>query len=106
VLLFAVCVSALYLIELEYEARTVHMQSYKALKEERALEVERQKLIAKRSAFVSPLRVENKARESLDMVDISPLSTHFAIGVLNAAKAKVDSGVQVVKPDAVAQGGR
>lgn len=76
-LLLAVLASALYLVSVQYESRRLFAGIDKALAEERRLEAERERLQSERRAQAAPLRVEQLAKEKLQMRTASPAITLY-----------------------------
>jgi cell division protein FtsL len=78
VLLFAALVlSCLYLVRVSYESRRLFAELDKAQNEERALDIEHERLTAERQAQATPLRVEKTAREKLAMRNATPAVTQY-----------------------------
>ncbi len=76
-LLLAVMVSALLLVHSQYETRRLFMALESANKEAKRLEVEHDRLQVERRAQATPLRVEQIARQQLQMRPASPAITQY-----------------------------
>jgi cell division protein FtsL len=97
VLLLAVMVSALYLVNVQYESRRLFTAMERANSEGRRLETERDRLQVERRAQATPQRVEKLAREKLQMRPATPAITHYvAYSDASAvpANAAIDSNVR------------
>ena len=78
VLLFVALVfSSLYLVRVSYDSRRLFAELDKAKNEERALDIEHERLKAERQAQATPLRVEKTAREKLAMRNATPAVTQY-----------------------------
>jgi cell division protein FtsL len=77
VLLLAVLLSAMYLVQVQYESRRLYAEIEKAQGEARRLELEHERLQVERRAQATPLRVERLAKEQLHMRPASPAITHY-----------------------------
>ena len=77
VLLLAVLVSALYLVRTQYESRTLVTDLDKATSEARKLETDNERLQVEKRAQASPSRVEQVAREQLQMRSATPAITQY-----------------------------
>ena len=77
VLLLALIVSALYLVNLQYESRRLFTDLDKATSEAHQLEVEQERLQVERRAQATPLRVEKLARDKLQMRSATPAITVY-----------------------------
>ena len=88
-LLVAVVVSAMVLVHSQYETRRLFVEHEKALKEAARLDMELERLTVERRAQATPLRVEQIARQQLQMRNPSPGITQY-----------------VAAPGAAASGGR
>ena len=86
-LLLAVMVSALVLVHSQYETRRVFMALESARKEAKRLEIDQDRLQVERRAQATPLRVEQIARQQLQMRPASPAITQYV-----SAKDAVVSG--------------
>ena len=76
-LLLAVVSSALILVHSEYESRRLFMALESERKEAARLEVEYDRLQVERRAQATPLRVEQIARQQLQMRMVSPAITQY-----------------------------
>ena len=77
VLLLAVIASALYLVRVQYDSRRLYMQTEKALSEARQLDTDRERLLAAKRGQATPLRVEQIAKQQLQMRPASPGITQY-----------------------------
>ena len=87
VLFIALLASALYLVQVSYEARRLFADLDKAQSEERALDSEHERLKAELRAQATPLRVEKTARERLAMRNATPAVTHYVAWAASAPAA-------------------
>ena len=86
VLLLAVMASALYLVRTQYESRRLFTELDRAVAESRRLETEHQRLQVEKRAQATPLRVEQLARDRLQMRTATPAITQYVTdGVAPAA---------------------
>jgi cell division protein FtsL len=76
-LLMAVLASALFLVHSQYETRRVFMALEAARKEAKRLEVDHDRLQIERRSQATPLRVEQLARQQLQMRPASPAITQY-----------------------------
>jgi cell division protein FtsL len=76
-LLMAVMGSALFLVHSQYETRRTFMALEAARKEAKRLEVDHDRLQIERRAQATPLRVEQLARQQLQMRPASPAITQY-----------------------------
>jgi cell division protein FtsL len=76
-LLVATVVSALWLVHSHYESRRMFMGLETARKEAKRIEVDRDRLEVERRAQATPLRVEQIARQQLNMRTASPAITQY-----------------------------
>ncbi|MFZ2737709.1 MAG: cell division protein FtsL [Burkholderiaceae bacterium] len=76
-LLFAVLLSAFYLVGVQYESRRLVTDLDKAGAEAHRLEVENERLQLEKRAQATPMRVQKLAREQLQMRGASPAITHY-----------------------------
>lgn len=76
-LLLAVLTSALVLVHSQYETRRLFMALESAKKEANRLEVDHDRLEVERRAQATPLRVEQIARQQLQMRPASPGITQY-----------------------------
>jgi len=91
VLLIAVIASALYLVRVQYESRSLYMQIEKAQSEARKIESDRERLLAEKRGQATPLRVEDIAKNQLQMRPASP-------GVTQYVTQGAAPSVEAVKP--------
>lgn len=77
VLLLAVLVSALYLVNVQYESRRLFSTLDKARSEARKIETENERLQVEKRAQATPLRVEKIAKEKLQMRSVTPAITDY-----------------------------
>ncbi|MDZ7938682.1 MAG: cell division protein FtsL [Rhodoferax sp.] len=76
-LLLAVVASALYLVGVQYESRSVFVDMEKARNESRRLETELERLQVEKRAQATPARVEQLAKAKLQMRQVSPGVTTY-----------------------------
>ena len=86
-LLLAVVASALTLVHSQYESRRLFMALEAENKEATRLEVEHDRLQVERRAQATPLRVEQIARQQLQMRMVSPGITQY-VGATQPARAE------------------
>ena len=89
-LLLAVVVSAMVLVHSQYESRRLFMALEAEGKESKRLEVEHERLQVERRAQATPLRVEQIARQQLQMRMVSPGITQY----IAAPQAAASSGAR------------
>ena len=77
VLLVAVIASALYLVRTQYESRRLFAELDRATGEARRIEVEHERLQFEKRAQATPLRVEQLAKEQLQMRAATPAITQY-----------------------------
>jgi cell division protein FtsL len=77
VLLLAVLLSAMHLVQVQYDSRRLYAEIEKAQGEARKLVVDNERLQAERRAQATPLRVERLAKEQLRMRPASPAITQY-----------------------------
>ena len=85
-LLLSVMVSAMVLVHNQYESRRLFMAMEAANKEAHRLEVEHDRLQVERRAQATPLRVEQIARQQLQMKTATPAITQY-VSLLGKAPA-------------------
>ena len=90
-LLLAVLASAIVLVNVQYESRLVFTDLDRARTEARRLETEYERLQLEKRAQATPARVEQLAREKLQMRQVSPAITTY---VTYTAPAAHSGGVQ------------
>lgn len=76
-LLLATVGSALWLVHSHYESRRMFMALESVRQETRRLAVEQDRLVVERRAQLSPLRIEEIARQQLKMQTASPAITQY-----------------------------
>ena len=86
-LVLAVVASAMALVHSQYESRRQFMLLEAERKEAARLEVEHDRLQVERRAQATPLRVEQIARQQLQMRMVSPAITQYVNAPAPAAKA-------------------
>ena len=96
VLLLAVVASALLLVHSEYDSRRLFMALETARKEASRLEIEKDRLQIERRAQATPLRVEQIARQQLQMRTATPGITQYV--TRPAAAAVVPLSGQEARP--------
>lgn len=77
VLLLAVMLSAMYLVQVQYDSRRLYAEIERAQGEARRLEVDHERLQAEKRAQATPLRVERLAKDQLQMRPASPAITQY-----------------------------
>lgn len=77
VLLFAVLVSAFYLVHLQYESRRLYVALEKAKVQAQQLEAEHEQLVVLRRAQATPARVQQLAARQLQMRPTHPGITQY-----------------------------
>jgi cell division protein FtsL len=78
-LLMAVVVSALYLVHSQYETRRLFVEHEKTMKEAAQLEMALERLTVERRAQATPLRVEQLARQQLQLRNPPPGITQYVV---------------------------
>jgi cell division protein FtsL len=76
-LLVTVVASALYLVQVQYESRRLYAEIERAQNEARKLEVENERLQVDKRAQATPARVQQLAREHLQMRAATPAITQY-----------------------------
>ena len=79
-LLMATVVSALWLVHSHYESRRMFMDLELARKEAKRIQVDHDRMEVERRAQATPLRVEQLARQHLNMRTASPAITQYVKG--------------------------
>lgn len=93
VLLLAVVISALYLVGVQYESRRLFTELDKARADSRRLETEFGRLqVAKREQATSA-RVQQLARDKLQMRQVTPAITSYVTYTAPASKAAAEASV-------------
>lgn len=77
ILVLAIIASAMFLVHSHYEARRSFMALEAATKEATRLELEFERLQVERSAQASPLRIEQIAKQQLQMRLVTPGITQY-----------------------------
>ncbi len=72
VLLLAVLASAMYLVRVQYDSRHLYAEIEKAQAEARRLDTDRERLLADKRGQATPLRVEQIAKDQLQMRPATP----------------------------------
>ena len=81
-LLLAVVATAMVLVHSQYESRRLFMALEAERKEAARLDIEHDRLQVERRAQATPLRVEQIARQQLQMRMVSPAITQYVNGTL------------------------
>ena len=76
-LLLAVLLSALYLVNVQYESRRLFSELDKARSQAHRIESDKDRFQVERRAQATPLRVEKLAKEQLQMRSTTPAITHY-----------------------------
>ena len=92
-LLVATVVSALWLVHSHYESRRMFMDMESARKEAKRIEVDHDRMEIERRAQATPLRVEQIARQQLNMRTASPAITQY-VNAQGAASLPAKGGGQ------------
>lgn len=88
VLLLALVLSGLYLVGVQYDSRRVFTDLDRARSEARRLEAENERLQVQKRAAATPVRVEQLAKDKLQMRPANPgITTYVAYGGLVAKAA-------------------
>ncbi|NUO71591.1 MAG: cell division protein FtsL [Frateuria sp.] len=77
VLLLTVMLSAMYLVQVQYDSRRLYAEIERAHGEARKLEIEHERLQVEKRAQATPLRVERLAKDQLQMRPASPAITQY-----------------------------
>jgi cell division protein FtsL len=91
-LLAALVVSAMVLVHSQYETRRLFVEHEKAMKEAARLDMELDRLTVERRAQATPLRVEQIARQQLQMRNPPPGITQYVAAPGGAATAAAVRG--------------
>lgn len=91
-LLIATVASALFLVHSHYESRRLFMALETARKEAKRFEVEQDRLQVEQRAQGTPLRVEQIARQQLQMRGASPAITQYVSLSGGAASSLLQGG--------------
>jgi cell division protein FtsL len=92
VLLLAVLVSALYLVNVQYESRRMVTALDKARSVALRLEADNERLQVEKRAQATPLRVERLAKNQLQMRTVTPAITHYVTYKADTAAVQATSG--------------
>ncbi len=76
-LVLAVLGSAMYLVRVQYDSRHLYAEIEKAQAEARRLDTDRERLLADKRGQATPLRVEQIARDQLQMRTATPAITLY-----------------------------
>jgi cell division protein FtsL len=76
-LLVAVVMSAMYLVQVQYQSRRLFVEVEKAQALSRKLETERERLEVDKRSSATPLRIEKIAKEQLQMRTATPAVTQY-----------------------------
>ena len=76
-LLVTLIASALYLVQVQYDSRRLYAEIERAQNEARKLEVENERLQVDRRAQATPARVQQLARDQLQMRAATPAITQY-----------------------------
>jgi len=77
ILLLAVLASAIYLVQVQYDSRRLFSELDRAQSEQRRLQTEYERLQVEKRAQATPSRVEQLAREKLQMHQAGPSITMY-----------------------------
>ncbi|TFZ05282.1 cell division protein FtsL [Ramlibacter henchirensis] len=77
VLLLAVLLSAMHLVQVQYESRRLYTEIERAQGDARRLEIEHERLQVEKRAQATPLRVERLAKDQLQMRPATPAITQY-----------------------------
>ena len=91
-LLIALLASSLYLVHVSYESRRLFAALDKAQSEERALDIDSERLKTELRSQATPLRVERTAHDRLAMRSATPSVTEYI--ELPAAASAAPSGMR------------
>ncbi|QDL53517.1 cell division protein FtsL [Rhodoferax aquaticus] len=89
-LIFAVLLSALYLVNVQYESRRLFTELDRARSEAHRLEVEHELLQVQKRAQATPARVELLAKDKLQMRQVTPGITSYV--TYSAPDASISDG--------------
>jgi cell division protein FtsL len=90
-LLVATVVSALWLVHSHYESRRMFMDLESARKEAKRIEMDHDRMEVERRAQATPLRVEQIARQQMNMRTASPAITQY-VNAQGAASQSASGG--------------
>lgn len=91
-LMFAVLVSALYVVRTQYESRRLYVELEKANSQMFKLDMENDRLQVEKRAQATPLRVEKLAKERLLMRTTTPAITQYVTASGEVSKAPGATG--------------
>jgi cell division protein FtsL len=77
VLLLAVVLSAMYLVQMQYQSRRLFVEVEKAQSQARKLEIDRERLELDKRSQATSLRVERIAKDKLQMRTATPAVTQY-----------------------------
>ncbi len=98
VLLLAVLVSAVYLVNVQYESRRVFTELDRVRTEAKRLATEFERLQVEKRAQATPARVEKLAREKLQMRQASPaITTYVTYAVPQTQQSAAGAAAPVAK---------
>lgn len=100
-LLVAVVVSALYVVQVQYQSRQLFTQLDHAARDAQQLAADHERLEVEKRAAATSLRVEQIARSQLSMRPITPAITDYV-----TLPASARTGVQASAPTRAASGAR
>ena len=86
VLLLAVLASALFLVRTQYESRRLYAEIDRAVADARKFEIEHERLQVEKRAQATPARVQQLARDQLQMRAATPAITQY-VTLKDAARA-------------------
>ena len=93
VLMLAVLASALYLVRVQYDSRSLFVEVDRATALSHKLEIENERLQVEKRAQATPLRVEKLAKEQLKMRTSTPAITQYVtIAVAPSSAASPTAG--------------
>jgi cell division protein FtsL len=98
VLLAAVVMSAMYLVQVQYQSRRLFVEVEKAQATSRKLEAERERLEVDKRSQATPLRVEKIAKDKLQMRTATPAVTQYVKLPVSAAPQAGVADAQKVSP--------
>jgi cell division protein FtsL len=87
VLMLAVIASALYLVRVQYDSRSMFVAVDRAISLSQKLEIENERLQVEKRAQATPLRVEKLAKEQLQMRTSTPAITQYVMVEAAVSKA-------------------
>jgi len=88
-LVIAIILSAMFLVHSHYEARRSFMILEAAMKEATRLELEHERLQVERRSQASPLRIEQIAKQQLQMRLVTPGITQYVKWLLKSLKNRL-----------------